>query len=56
MSARKMGRAALWMRAPMLLWAIAFVGVSLGYVLVISFLTRDTEGYGVVARLSPNYL
>ena len=65
MSARKIGRAALWMRAPMLLWALAFVGATLGYVLVISFLTRDSEGYGVVAQftldnyrrlLNPNYL
>ena len=65
MSARKIGRAALWMRAPMLLWALAFVGATLGYVFVISFLTRDSEGYGVVAQftldnyrrlLNPNYL
>lgn len=65
MSARKIGRAALWMRAPMLLWALAFVGATLGYVLVISFLTRDSEGYGVVTQftldnyrrlLNPNYL
>ena len=52
MSARKIGRAALWMRAPMLLWALAFVGATLGYVLVISFLTRDSEGYGVVAQFT----
>lgn len=43
----KKKRASFLLSLPMTVWTFAFVGVVLLYILVLSFLTADQEGYGV---------
>lgn len=43
----KKKRAAALLTLPMAVWTFAFVGVVLLYILALSFLTADQEGYGV---------
>ena len=37
---------------PMITWTLLFVGITIGYIVVISFLTRNPEGNGVVFRFT----
>ena len=62
---RKKSRASLMLSAPMILWTLLFVGATIAYVIGLSFLKRNPDGYGVVMQLrlenyrkpaNPNYL
>lgn len=37
-----------WLSTPMIVWSLLFVGATIVYVVVLSFLKRDPDGYGVV--------
>ncbi len=48
---------AVWLVAPMAVWTLLFVGVTLGYILYLSFMTRNPEGMGVIQKFTlDNYL
>lgn len=58
-------RASLLLSAPMILWTLLFVGATIAYVIALSFLKRNPDGYGVVMQFTlenyrklanPNYL
>ena len=54
---RKKKDGALLLVAPMAIWTILFVVVTLGYILYLSFTTRAENGMGVTAQLTlDNYL
>ena len=54
---RKKKDGALLLVAPMAIWTILFVVVTLGYILYLSFSTRSENGMGVTAQLTlDNYL
>lgn len=62
---KRKDRASFLLSAPMILWTLVFVGATIGYVVVLSFLKRDPEGYGVIMEftlenykklLNPSYL
>lgn len=44
---KKMKRASLLLSAPMILWTLMFVGATILYIVVLSFLKRNPDGYGV---------
>ena len=48
MQKKKKDRATTWLVAPMVIWTVLFVGVTMGYVLLISFLKRSPEGIGFI--------
>ncbi|MGI6239858.1 MAG: ABC transporter permease, partial [Christensenellales bacterium] len=53
----KKRRASALLAIPMSIWTFLFVGVALLYILALSFLTADTEGYGVKAIFTlDNYI
>jgi len=41
-------RTSFLLSGPMILWTILFVGATIGYIAVLSFLKRDPDGFGVV--------
>ena len=48
---------AIWLVLPMAIWTVLFVVVTLGYIVWLSFTTRDASGLGVSANLTlDNYL
>ena len=62
---QKKDRVSFLLSAPMIIWTILFVGATIAYVIALSFLKRNPDGYGVVmeftlenyAKLNnPNYL
>ena len=62
---KRRSRATFLLSAPMILWTLLFVGATIVYVIVLSFLKRSPDGYGVVmeftlenyAKLAdPNYV
>ena len=62
---RKKDRASFLLSAPMVLWTLLFVGATIAYVIALSFLKRNPDGYGVVMQFTlenyrklanPNYL
>ncbi len=38
--------------APLIAWTLLFVGVTIGYIIVLSFLKRDPNGYGVLPEFT----
>lgn len=40
------------MAAPLILWTLIFVGAAIIYIIVLSFLTRNPEGNGAIARFT----
>jgi len=48
MQKKKKDRATTLLVAPMVIWTVLFVGVTMGYVLLISFLKRAPEGIGFI--------
>ena len=62
---KRKDRASLLLSAPMILWTLLFVGATIAYVIALSFLKRNPDGYGVVMQFTlenyrklanPNYL
>ena len=49
---RRKDRASFWLSAPMILWTLLFVGATLLYIVVLSFLKRNPDGYGVVREFT----
>ena len=49
---RRKDRASFWLSAPMILWTLLFVGATLLYIVVLSFLKRNPDGYGVVMEFT----
>ena len=45
-------RAPLLLSAPMILWTLIFVGATIGYIVVLSFLKRDPTGFGVLPEFT----
>lgn len=45
-------RASFLLSAPMIIWTLIFVGATIGYVFVLSFLKRDPNGYGVIMEFT----
>lgn len=45
-------RASILLSAPMIVWTLIFVGATIGYVFVLSFLRRDPNGYGVIMEFT----
>ena len=43
MMMRKKGRGTGLLAMPMITWTLLFVGITIGYIVVISFLTRNPE-------------
>ena len=62
---KRKDRASLLLSASMILWTLLFVGATIAYVIALSFLKRNPDGYGVVMQFTlenyrklanPNYL
>ena len=62
---KRKDRASLLLSAPMIMWTLLFVGATIAYVIALSFLKRNPDGYGVVMQFTlenyrklanPNYL
>lgn len=50
-------RAARYLALPMSIWTFAFVGIALLYILALSFMRADTEGFGVLYEFTfDNYV
>ena len=49
---RRKDRASFWLSAPMILWTLLFVGATLLYIVALSFLKRNPDGYGVVMEFT----
>ena len=48
MQEKKKDRASFLLSAPLIAWTLLFVGATIGYVFVLSFLKRDPDGFGIV--------
>lgn len=46
--AKKEDRASFLLSTPMIVWTMLFVGATIAYIVVLSFLKRDPDGYGVI--------
>jgi len=54
---KREGSGAAWLVVPMAIWTILFVGVTLGYIVWLSFMTRNPDGLGVIPKFTlDNYL
>ena len=49
---RREDRASFLLSAPLILWTLIFVGATIAYVVVLSFLKRDPDGYGVILEFT----
>ena len=47
---KKRDRASALLSAPLIAWTLLFVGATIGYVIVLSFLKRKPDGFGVALR------
>ena len=45
-------RASFLLSTPMIVWTLLFVGATIVYIVVLSFLKRDPDGYGVVGQFT----
>ena len=45
-------RASFLLSAPMIVWTMLFVGATIAYIVALSFLKRDPDGYGVVMQFT----
>ena len=48
MQKEKKDRASFLLSAPLIIWTMLFVGATIGYVVALSFLKRDPDGFGVI--------
>ncbi len=46
--AKKKDKASILLSTPMIIWTMLFVGATIGYIVVLSFLKRNPDGYGVI--------
>ena len=49
---RKRDRASALLSAPLIAWTLLFVGATIGYVIVLSFLKRKPDGFGVLPEFT----
>ncbi|MGN0801587.1 MAG: ABC transporter permease [Candidatus Faecivicinus sp.] len=52
MSGEKKDRASFLLSAPMIVWTLLFVGATIAYIVVLSFLKRDPDGFGVIGEFT----
>jgi len=52
MQENKKDRASLLLSTPMIVWTLVFVGVTIGYIVVLSFLKRNPDGFGVLPEFT----
>ena len=45
---QKKDKTSFLLSAPMIAWTLLFVGATIGYIFVLSFLKRDPDGFGVI--------
>ena len=45
---QKKDKTSFLLSAPMIVWTLLFVGATIGYIFVLSFLKRDPDGFGVI--------
>jgi len=50
--ARKKDGASFLLSAPMIVWTMLFVGATIAYIVALSFLKRDPDGYGVIMEFT----
>ena len=48
MQNKKRDRASLLLSTPLIMWTMLFVGATIGYIFLLSFLKRDPDGFGVI--------
>ena len=49
---KKRDRASALLSAPLIAWTLLFVGATIGYVIVLSFLKRKPDGFGVLPEFT----
>ena len=49
---KKRGASSLLLSAPLIAWTMLFVGVTIGYIIVLSFLKRSPDGFGVLPEFT----
>ncbi len=49
---KKKNAASAMLSAPLIAWTMVFVGLTIGYIVVLSFLKRDPDGFGVLPEFT----
>lgn len=49
---KKRGASSLLLSTPLIAWTMLFVGVTIGYIIVLSFLKRSPDGFGVLPEFT----
>ena len=52
LQSQKKDKASFLLSAPMIVWTLLFVGATIVYIIALSFLKRDTDGYGVIMEFT----
>ena len=52
LQAQKKDRGSFLLSAPMIVWTMLFVGATIAYIVALSFLKRDPDGYGVIMEFT----
>lgn len=52
MQEKKKDRASLLLSAPMIVWTLAFVGATILYIIVLSFMKRNPDGFGFIPQFT----
>ena len=52
MQENKKDRASLLLSMPMIVWTLVFVGATIGYIIVLSFMKRNPDGFGVLPQFT----
>lgn len=52
MREKKKDRAAFWLSMPLIVWTLLFVGATIVYIIVLSFMKRSPDGFGVTGEFT----
>lgn len=52
MQEKKKDRAAFWLSMPLIVWTLLFVGATIVYIIVLSFMKRSPDGFGVTGEFT----
>lgn len=52
LQSQKKDKASILLSAPMIVWTLLFVGATIVYIIALSFLKRDPDGYGVIMEFT----
>ena len=52
LQSQKKDKASFLLSAPMIVWTLLFVGATIVYIIALSFLKRDPDGYGVIMEFT----